>query len=158
MGIIHWVFHIILLALLILFMIDGLTLLWVRRVYHIVYSLVIKTEPHSVVIVDIDNFKSINDTYSHKTGDRVLRKIGVILLKKSKGRAFRFGGDEFVILLPWTDELKAFKLAERIRQEVEIKTYVTVSIGIGRFEEEADKAFYSAKEAGRNRAKIFESG
>ena len=158
MEIIHWVIDLLLLALLIWFMIDGLTFLWVRRVYYIAYSLVIKTKPHCVIMVDVDNFKSINDLYTHKTGDRVLRKIGKILFKRSKGRAFRYGGEEFVILLPWVNELKAFALSETIRREVKAKVNVTVSIGIGRFEDEADKALYEAKKDGKNRTRIFKPG
>jgi len=109
-------------------------------------------------MIDVDNFKSINDLYGHKAGDKVLRKIGNILFRRSKGWAFRYGGEEFIILLPWTNGLKALILAETIRREVEAKVNATISIGIGRFEDEADKALYQAKEAGKNRTKIFESG
>ena len=158
MEIVHWAINLFLLALLFLFMIDGLTFLWVRRVYYMVYSLVIGTTPHCVVMIDVDDFKSINDIYGHRAGDRVLRKIGNILFKRSGGRAFRYGGEEFIILLPWTNSQKAFTLAETIRREVEAKVNVTVSIGIGRFEDEADKALYRAKENGKNRTRIFESG
>ena len=151
MVIVSLVINLILLVLLVLFMIDGLTFLWVRRIYQIMYSLVIKTKPHHVIMIDIDYFKSINDIYGHRTGDKVLRKVGLIILKESRGRAFRYGGEEFVILLPWTGKFKSWAIAQQILSRVKKEIApVTASIGIGRFEEEADKALYKAKQAGRN--------
>ncbi len=156
---IHWIIDLALLALLFVFMLDGLTFLWVRRVYQIVYRFVIKTNPHCIIMADVDDFKSINDRFKHRGGDQVLRKVGLLLLKECKGRAFRYGGEEFIILLPWTNESKAFELAERIRQKITTikigEINVTVSIGIGNYEEWADKAMYMAKSKGKNRIEIF---
>lgn len=154
----HWIVDLVLIVLLILFTFDGLTFLWVRRVYQIVYHFFSKTYPHQVILLDVDDFKKLNDKFGHRFGDLVLRKIGIILLKESKLRAFRYGGEEFAILLPWTKTDEAMILAEIIREKIyELKFeelgrngHVSVSIGIGRFEEDADKALYVAKAFGKN--------
>jgi len=145
----HWIFDFVLIALLVIFMIDGLTFLWVKRVYQIAYHIFIRVGGLLVIFVDLDNFKQINDRFGHRAGDRILRKIGLVLLKEARFRAFRYGGDEFVILLPWATEEQAAKLAERIQcriAEINIDGIkISVSIGIGRNEEKADAAVYEAK-------------
>lgn len=150
----HWLLDLFLLALLLLFMVDKLTFLWVRRVYDLVYRLMVWSNGH-LIFIDIDNFKQFNDRYSHKTGDRILRKIGLILLAESRLRAFRYGGDELAILLPWGNKEKARQIAERVRVKIEKANIwglgVTVSCAIAKYEEFADKVLKEAKEKGKNR-------
>ncbi len=129
-----------------------------------------------LLICDIDKFKSINDTYGHLFGDKVIKAIANVLAKQTKGKDLpaRFGGEEFVVLLPETDIGGATAVAESIRSAVEncrvVKPKtgeeirrVTISIGVTRFvmgEEvkatisRADEALYQAKENGRNRVEV----
>lgn len=126
---------------------------------------------YSVLMVDIDHFKSVNDTFGHEVGDKVLKFLVNKIMDsiRIKDKVFRYGGEEFVILLPETSQDAAAKLAERIRKDVENseinignfkKIKITASIGIaerrdGESIEEvikrADEAMYRAKKAGRNR-------
>jgi len=123
-------------------------------------------EVYSLLYLDIDDFKTCNDTYGHLEGDRVLQVLGKILqnhLRKADS-AYRYGGEEFVALLPRTYKEQAKWVAERIHREVHRKLYpgykVTVSIGIAdsRTDEDvvvaADRAMYEAKREGKNRIKI----
>ena len=126
----------------------------------------------SLLMIDIDNFKQINDSRGHLAGDAVLREVALVL--KDSLRAVdsvgRYGGEEFVVILPHTPKDEAFRTAERIRQRVDAHAFdiggdsvhVTVSIGVATFPSdevdgpnalvrEADRALYAAKEAGRNR-------
>jgi diguanylate cyclase len=129
----------------------------------------------SVIMVDIDFFKSFNDKYGHQTGDEVLRIVGSMLHDTLKGRDFpaRYGGEEFVVLLPTTPLNNACIVAEQIRKNMSkkilkvIKTgeslgNITVSLGVSEINsgdtmdsviERADKALYLAKESGRNNVK-----
>ncbi|MBS1800996.1 MAG: GGDEF domain-containing protein [Acidobacteria bacterium] len=133
----------------------------------------------SVIVVDVDNFKMLNDRYGHLYGDEVLRRIGSLLQQALRAKddfAARFGGEEFVILLPGTHQPAAAQVAERICKMVELagfpaldsshkpydsNTVATVSCGVAtayptlrdRAEdllEAADKAMYQAKANGRN--------
>lgn len=125
----------------------------------------------SLLMLDLDYFKSINDTFGHLAGDMVLREIGVILSQTLREFDFpaRYGGEEFVVILPQTCEEQAWGLAERIRTIVAQKVFhfqgkqfrITVSIGIAEFKpgaltpaemliHEADQALYQAKLNGRN--------
>ena len=146
----HWILHVALLFLLAVFMIDGVTFLWVRRLYELFYHISRKT--HGMVILcDLDGFKSVNDTHGHHTGDRILRQVAWILLTESRLRAFRYGGDEFSILLPFSSEEKARELVKRIQRRMcqnplLAKHGVVISCGIGRNEQEADKALYGEKD------------
>jgi len=125
----------------------------------------------SVLMIDIDNFKKINDTYGHHVGDDVIRSVGKILKQNNRKSdvVARYGGEEFIILLAETNVDKAEKLAEDLRIKIEKHTIesdnhhlqVAVSIGVTSFNDmndkdlnemiqRADKALYSAKHHGKN--------
>jgi diguanylate cyclase (GGDEF)-like protein len=123
----------------------------------------------TLVIIDLDSLKTINDNYGHLAGDELLRQIGGIIQNtvRESDRAFRYGGDEFAILLPQTPIEAAFKVAERIRQQtfarIEIGSIpVSVSLGLSSWPSDgvtaselisaADTALYKAKRSGRNRS------
>ena len=125
--------------------------------------------PLALAVCDIDNFKSINDNYGHLSGDKVLRIIAKTLAKRLRKTDFiaRFGGEEFVVLMPETDQAAALLTIETIREAVancpfhfrEKPVSITVSAGIAEFTENmspekiferADSALYQAKENGRN--------
>ncbi|WP_168798682.1 diguanylate cyclase [Herbaspirillum sp. ST 5-3] len=136
-------------------------------------------EPVSLLLLDIDHFKKVNDTYGHLAGDMCLKQVANAIravLQRPADGVFRLGGEEFVVLLPGTDPQGAFHVAERIRQEVarvEVRfeahiIAVTVSIGVNSVvadsasEEEslihdADLAMYEAKNKGRNCTCLFKS-
>jgi len=120
-------------------------------------------EKFSVFMLDIDHFKQYNDTHGHPEGDRLLTKIAEVLLKELRKAdyAFRYGGEEFLCMLPETGLATACEVAERLRMAVQAKTGVTISLGVAAFTDEmpdkdtlvrkADEALYRAKEKGRNR-------
>lgn len=129
----------------------------------------------SLLMFDLDHFKLVNDTYGHKAGDMVLRKVGEILTDtfRTTDLAARYGGEEFVVLLPHTSEEDAWKLAERVREAIQSCDFhfdgqdfkVTASIGVASIEAgaltkdddlilKADKALYEAKNNGRNKVVI----
>lgn len=126
----------------------------------------------SLLIIDIDYFKKVNDTYGHQTGDVVLTKLARILEKSVRPTDIvsRFGGEEFTVLLPRTDGNMAKAIAEQLNHVVEQATWeetggLTVSIGAATFKEKdteasilvnADRALYAAKRNGRNRAFHFD--
>lgn len=122
----------------------------------------------SVVLCDIDHFKRINDKYGHKVGDDVLREFAEILeeLTRKSDLVFRYGGEEFAVLLPETQLDGGAELAERIREYVAkhdfgIDQQVTLSAGVAQYPDDADYGddpvqlvdarLYEAKERGRNR-------
>jgi diguanylate cyclase (GGDEF)-like protein len=122
--------------------------------------------PFGVFLFDIDNFKKINDTYGHQTGDEVLKKLAKIIKQKTRKTdiACRYGGEEFIIIFPDTKLDKIRKIAERIREAIENEIQVgekpvTISGGVGEYQggpihiflSEVDKALYRAKENGKNR-------
>lgn len=128
--------------------------------------------PFSLLMLDIDHFKLVNDNYGHLVGDRVLHQIGLsmkIIMRPSDLGA-RYGGEEFAFILPETDMETACTVAERIREEIASwnictesvkKIRVTVSIGVATYPEDGieltalmscvDKRLYAAKESGRDR-------
>ncbi len=126
--------------------------------------------PLSLLIIDLDKFKRLNDTYGHLLGDKVLERLAVVLKKQVRKYDIisRFGGEEFFVLFPNTNLAKAKNVSNRIRKAVEgdkfMKKYsVTMSGGVSQFREKdtikkiverADKALYKAKENGRNRIEI----
>lgn len=152
---------------------DSLTGLYVRRYFMVK----LQEEAHraerynkilSVVMADLDRFKNINDTYGHDIGDRALQSIGQFFQKNIRDvdAIGRYGGEEFVMLIPDADKDAAFCLAERLREELsklklEDLPKITVSLGIATYPtdgtdieeliKKADIAMYAAKQAGRNK-------
>ncbi len=119
--------------------IDVLTFCWVRRVYEILYKINLKLNGW-VLFIDLDELKEINDRMGHGKGDEVLRKIGKILIKKSFFSAFRFGGDEFVVLGFFRDK----EFLKKIVKSIE-KIGISFSYGIAKAEQEADEKMYYMK-------------
>lgn len=134
-------------------------------------------KPLSILMMDIDFFKSINDNYGHKTGDLVLKKLAhvCLIILREVDVIGRIGGEEFAILLPETSRIYAIEAAERIRQALENANIVmdqhnvllqfTVSIGVtttnnlettvDKLLQDADTALYQAKKSGRNKVVAF---
>lgn len=145
---------------------DSLTGVCNRRYFFSRMSSISKMKfPVSLMIIDVDNFKRINDTYGHISGDEVLKQLAEILQKNIRSTDFitRWGGEEFTIVLTNTSLDNAFKLAERIKYIVETNIFtigvltvpMTISIGVATtiipihpnsFVDFADKALYKAKE------------
>jgi diguanylate cyclase (GGDEF)-like protein len=132
--------------------------------------------PLSLIMMDIDFFKQHNDTFGHSAGDRLLCDIARITRKEVRDIdiATRYGGEEFLIILPNTDIEKACEVAERLRTAIESKPFhfdgsppahITVSLGVAEKSEEmmapdrlvnmADDALYEAKRQGRNRIRVW---
>ena len=151
--------------------IDGLTGLYNHRhIYERLGEEVNRCGPDNstftVMILDIDLFKNVNDTYGHLTGDQILRELS-ILLKENITQANlvgRYGGEEFLIMLAQTHLEEGFEIAERLRHAVEMHEFsrnirITVSIGVEEYHggkisellDKADKKLYSAKNSGRNK-------
>jgi diguanylate cyclase (GGDEF)-like protein len=163
---------------------DPLTGLWNRRKYDETINL----EWHrclryqrsiALILIDIDYFKQLNDTYGHMAGDECLAKIGETIknsLSRSTDMAARYGGEEFVVLLTETGKEDAIKIANMLRQKIEaltiphrqssVSSYITVSIGVtftipnsnsslSDLFKVVDKALYQAKAAGRNQVKFL---
>ena len=120
----------------------------------------------AVIMLDIDHFKRYNDTYGHQQGDRLLAKLARVLLQEMRrvDNVFRYGGEEFLVLLIQTDHSMACKVAERLRKVVEATTEVTISLGVSSYDNAisdqetlirmADEALYRAKQGGRNRVEV----
>lgn len=158
---------------------DSLTGLLSREYFHQQFSDIFHRSeryqrPFSVMMVDIDDFKSVNDTYGHPAGDRVLEQIGRMILDiiRHEDIAARYGGEEFAILLPETSPENARYPAERLRRSLEVFRFtvddkrfsITISIGIAGYPDcastmdelvdKADTALYEAKKAGKNTVRI----
>ena len=159
---------------------DFLTNLYNRRYFSEVSKNIINVsrreeKSSSIISIDIDYFKKINDTYGHSIGDEVLKELAKILQNSTRKSDIvaRFGGEEFIILLPFTSIQGAKKIAEKLRRTVEktpvqidniITVPFTISIGIAAIEENdtmieevlnrADRALYQAKKNGRNQIVI----
>jgi diguanylate cyclase (GGDEF)-like protein len=130
--------------------------------------------PLSVMMIDIDHFKSINDNYGHAAGDNVLQIFVEAIQEVIRSTDFlgRVGGEEFALLLPDTSARAAYHLAERVRERITKYPYlagdmlieVTASLGVAEYQSldgdiksvlnRADEALYQAKQAGRNRVNI----
>ena len=136
--------------------------------------------PMTLSILDIDNFKSINDTFGHQSGDTVLRKLSDMLIGRFRETDIvcRYGGEEFIILMPHTNKQEAIKILEDLRIKIAnekiflpVESYhpihisITISIGIKELQEEkkideiiskADLALYDAKKTGKNKICLYE--
>ncbi|MFC2161978.1 GGDEF domain-containing protein [Acidobacteriota bacterium] len=136
--------------------------------------------PLSLLMVDIDDFKSFNDSFGHIAGDRVLKSLSTLMLEivRPSDIIGRYGGEEFLIILPKTNSEQALAVAERIRENIEIYDFevhpsknkisqLTVSIGLCVFPDNdqtpedliaiADESLYIAKREGKNRVTIFQA-
>lgn len=160
---------------------DALTGLYNRRHFH---SLALKEIeragrtrlPFSLILMDVDRFKTFNDTWGHAEGDRVLVQVAELIRKtfRTMDSAFRFGGEEFLVLMPETDSEGAVQAADRFRAELRAHPFVprgggepltlTVSVGVSRFTDgfgtdelirSADLAMYTAKNGGRDRTVLY---
>ncbi len=127
-------------------------------------------QPLSIIMLDIDHFKSLNDRYGHQFGDLVLKELGKILKNQTRSADIpaRYGGEEFCIILPHTNLCQAISLAQRLKENIKNKDFefngrrvnITVSIGVASLNgekdskelvEKADNALYRAKAEGRDR-------
>jgi two-component system, cell cycle response regulator len=161
---------------------DGLTGVYNRREFNRYLTLEIERSqrechPVSLVMVDIDYFKKLNDTYGHQTGDEALRHVGRLLREgvRPGDHVARYGGEEFAIILPNASGSEAFAVAERIRASIEAQVIplsleqpltFTASLGFSTFHidkdteatfgQRADQALYYAKHSGRNRVSSAE--
>ena len=126
-----------------------------------------------LLLIDIDNFKQINDTFGHLSGDRILRQLGELLKTNIReiDMVARYGGEEFAVVMSNTDLTEAKQVAERIRQSIQaysfkpLKIFVTVSIGIAMYPsdansldeliEKSDSSLYQAKRDGKNRVIVY---
>ncbi len=159
-------------------MVDSLTNILNRNAYNLkigqlVHEFKRYKEPWALLVLDIDHFKSFNDTYGHKTGDKVLKSVAGTIKDSIRlsDHVFRYGGEEFVVILSRIDKQSTSNLSEKIRKAIERDYYVdgdkklqvTISIGaaiIGENDSEtslferADKALYQAKENGRNQIMV----
>lgn len=158
---------------------DGLTTLYNNKYIKTLLSQLIQRyinwkERFSLLMIDIDNFKSINDTYGHMFGDRVILDVATILLAISddKGYAGRFGGDEFILILPGADEKEAFDTGMEIMKKLEHLNELNhaenpISVSIGVYENtctsvqdcmnNADYAMYKSKTGGKNQISMINS-
>jgi diguanylate cyclase (GGDEF)-like protein len=165
-------------------MVDGLTGLFVRRYFDARIEEEIERSrrygtPFSVVMVDVDDFKKLNDEHGHLIGDRVLRSIGNTIKSQMRGvdTAARYGGEEIALILPRTEMLSAYSVGERIRAAIAEQRVttdseppkvlgITASFGIASYPESgagsgedlvrrADRALYRAKKTGKNRVELF---
>lgn len=129
----------------------------------------------SLIYFDIDHFKKFNDTFGHSAGDYVLNKLGGVIKDNTRllDNPCRYGGEEFAVILPATDERGAYLAAENLRKAVEGETWeynkedlgkVTISLGVSgvragdsveKFVNRADKALYEVKENGRNNVVLY---
>lgn len=154
---------------------DELTGLYLRDVFDVVLRQKVEEtkrndQPLSLLMMDIDDFKIVNDTYGHQLGDDVLKKIGSTIksLVRKMDLPARYGGEEMAVIMPDANREQVFDVAERIRKEISQLKYehfsITISIGIGTVSREiktpekllktADNALYQAKDKGKNRVII----
>ncbi len=149
---------------------DPLTMLPNRRSFDISINAEIKRamryhRSFSILMIDLDDFKSYNDTFGHPQGDKILQKFSKMMKETIRDVDFlgRYGGDEFIAVLPETDSTFAFEVAERMRKKIaaqDLKPRVTLSIGVATFPQDsndkdmlvetADQACYEAKQLGGN--------
>lgn len=158
---------------------DSLTGLFNRRVFDELLAVEVRRKellPISLLLIDLDDFKRVNDTYGHPAGDEVLATVGRILREGTRGSDLvaRYGGEEFAIMLPATTAATAFEIAQRLRSRLASTLFVfngqhlklTASIGISytsgaktdsipQIVSRADQALYRAKKSGKNMSYIY---
>ena len=158
---------------------DGLTELLNRRIFDETLAYKVKCpdmHPVSLLIIDLDNFKQVNDTFGHQAGDQVLKTVAKILKESCRGQDLvaRYGGEEFAIILSQTKAVTAHAIAQRIRNRVAKTAFtfddrqlqMTASIGLATCQEgssiftanlvkQADRALYQAKRTGKNKVCVF---
>lgn len=160
---------------------DSLTGLPNRRSYDVVWpqassAAVRQDQPLSLLVLDLDHFKAINDRHGHLAGDACLQHFATILkqqISRESDFIARFGGEEFIALLPGIDSAEAKAVAERVREQVArspchfeaLELLLTVSVGVAAVErgqldtsrtfKHADEACYAAKKNGRNRVEVW---
>lgn len=153
---------------------DALTNIYNRRTFYVkvdelIHEMHDRKTPFSLIMFDIDNFKQINDTYGHLVGDEVLKKVTELINddKRHKDQIFRFGGEEFFLLLPNTQIDGAIKVANRIHQMISDLNiakvgHISVSMGVIEYKEfetiddsikRVDDLMYDAKALGKNQIK-----
>jgi diguanylate cyclase (GGDEF)-like protein len=161
---------------------DGLTKLHNHRFFQDQLTREIRradraSTPLSLLLIDIDDFKSLNDRFGHAAGDELLHGLALIMnaAVRSSDLLARYGGEEFAVLTPGTDQEGAYQLAEKLRTAIAESSFilgesmritrVTVSAGISQFNgdrrkffDDADRALYRAKAAGKNCVMVDESG
>jgi diguanylate cyclase (GGDEF)-like protein len=161
---------------------DGLTNLYNQTYFFLLFRLQLKKSRRyhtclSLIMFDVDHFKNYNDNNGHLKGSQVLRQVADIMRScfRSSDVLAKYGGDEFVVILPGSDKVGAFLAADRLRELVEAEPFegrekqplgkITLSLGISSYPEQgstleelldrADKALYSAKKAGRNKTVLY---
>jgi len=158
---------------------DGLTDLFNRRIFDETLAQKVKSpdmRPVSLLLIDLDNFKQVNDTFGHQAGDQVLKTLARILKDSCRGHDLvaRFGGEEFAIILSQTQAATAHAIAQRIRNRLaktiftfdDRQLQITASIGLATCQEgstiftsnlvkQADRALYQAKRTGKNKVSVF---
>jgi diguanylate cyclase (GGDEF)-like protein len=155
---------------------DPLTGVYNRRKFDRDIELVISMSERtkkgtSLLILDIDLFKQYNDRYGHQQGDRVLTQLSETIEKSLRHydriHVYRYGGEEFVLLIPEISSKDALRIGERLRENIKKACGITVSIGISHYKENshnlesmifnADKAMYQAKRTGRNKVVLYDA-
>jgi len=138
---------------------------------HVAHAAAVK-QPLTLAMIDLDHFKKVNDTYGHQTGDIVLVTIAQVIKEEIRetDSAGRYGGEEFLIVMPETDSVQAFIALERLRKRTQSQKWeqeglkVTISAGVKQYAGESSASFikktdallYLAKKKGRNRIEIYE--
>jgi diguanylate cyclase (GGDEF)-like protein len=155
---------------------DALTGLWTRGTLDVELPVSLShaatdKRPLSVVMIDLDHFKRINDTHGHQRGDAVLSAVGACIdsVAAGKGKIYRYGGEEILMLLPNHTLEEAVAVAERVRRQIESAPIagvnITASLGVSTYPDHAtdaaqlircaDVALYDAKNKGRNLVRIY---
>ena len=157
---------------------DSLTNLWNHGYFQYLLSVELEKSKAtstnlSLIMLDIDDFKVYNDMIGHQAGDQILKEVAALLRNQSRKMDYvcRYGGEEFAIILPYTDRKEAFMIAERLRENIQKQHFVseeilpskvlTASLGLATFPEDgdsptaliehADQALYEAKKQGKNK-------
>ncbi len=162
---------------------DGLTNLYNSRYFYSQLKAEVErsnryNHPLALLLLDIDNFKKYNDSFGHLEGDKVLVRLGQVIKSclRAMDSAYRYGGEEFTVILPETEAAEAATVAERIRAAVEALRFkpvkdvlisITVSVGVteyirgeevSAFVQRADRAMYQSKDKGRNQVSCLFAG